>query len=139
MPFIAKCKVDRLEKAAEFAEVYKQWLYLCQHNIGLQFYFSNKGYSQIAIYGMNEIAERLLDELADTNICVECIIDKNADGIYIDDTRIVCPDSIPSSINAIVVASIHYYEDIKNELSKRCECPIVSLKDVVNELYAGDV
>lgn len=88
---------------------------------------------------MNEIAERLLDELADTNICVECIIDKNADGICIDDTRIVYPDNIPSSINAIVVASIHYFEDIRNELSKRCECPIVSLKDVVNELYAGDV
>ena len=62
-----------------------------------------------------EVTERLLDELIDTGICVECFIDKNADSICVNDMKVVYPDNIPLSVDMVVVASIHYYEDIKNE------------------------
>ena len=60
-------------------------------------------------------------------------IDKNADKIYAD-FLIVTPDSELEEVDAVVVTSITFFEEIEEALSVKVDCPILSLEDILYQV-----
>lgn len=128
------------EKGNKYAELSKkhlalfllmnQWVKVKQEGKNLAEYFENKGYKNIAVYGMSYAGETLVNELKDTDIKVIYGIDKNTDLIHTD-INIVSIDDDLKKVDAIVVTAITFFEQIKKELSEKTDCPVVSLEDIL--------
>lgn len=110
-----------------------QWMKTKQEGKTLLKYFHDHQIDHIAIYGMSYVGERLYDELKDSDIEVKYIIDKNADKIYTE-ADVFTPDEILPEVAAIVVTPVFYYDEIKEILSQKVNCPILSLEDILYEL-----
>ena len=110
-----------------------QWVKVKQENKVLSTYFVERGYKNIAIYGMNYVGQTLNDEFKGTDVKVLYGIDRNAETIYADIELLTIEDDLPN-VDVIVVTAITYYEEIKKELHKKKDCEIVSLEDILFEI-----
>lgn len=123
-------KTEHQAKMKEFYELLVAWLALKQENKSLSDYFTKNNYKTVAIYGMKELGERLLDELQGSEIEIKYIIDRNADEIYVD-LDVLTPDDELEDVDVVVVTAIHYFGEIEEEMSNKMSCPIISLEDVI--------
>ena len=82
---------------------------------------------------MSYAGETLVDELRGTDITVSYGIDKNADMIYsfID---VLNMDDELKMVDVVVVTSITVFDEIKQNIKKRMNCPVISLEDILYEL-----
>lgn len=89
-----------------------------------------KGYRNIAIYGMDQLGLILLDELCggEVNVCYG--IDRNAYGIFCQ-VKMYLPEDDLKPVDAVIVTAISYFDSIYNYLSDRIDCPIISLESLV--------
>lgn len=126
-------KDENAKKVHELYMAFDQWMQVRQEGKSLVEYFQQQNYKTVAIYGMKELGERLYDELSGSDVTVSYIIDKNADELYAD-VDIVTPDEKLKPVDAIVVTAIYYFDEIKEELSQKIDCPIISLEDILYEI-----
>lgn len=110
-----------------------QWVKVKQEGKKLSFYFEKEGYKKIAVYGMSYAGETLIEELKESGIEVGYGIDKNANKIYAD-IDVVAPDSCLEKVDAIVVTSVTFFEEIEKMLSVKVDCPIISLEDILYQV-----
>ena len=110
-----------------------QWVKVKQEGKNLASYFEKEGYKEIAVYGMSYAGETLVDELAGTNVKIKYAIDRNADNLYAD-VDVVSPDEELETVDAIVVTSITFFDEIEAKLSEKIDCPIISLEDILYEV-----
>ena len=82
---------------------------------------------------MSYAGETLINELKSTGITVAYGIDKKADFIYADVDVVSMEDSM-EDVDAVVVTAITFFDDIEEKLSKKLDCPIVSLEDILYEV-----
>jgi len=113
--------------------LYDQWLKTKQEGKKIENYFFVHGYKKIAIYGFSYVGERLYDELKDTGIEIGYIIDKMATNICAE-IDVITPEMEFEKVDAIVVTSNYYYNDIKNTLSLKVDWPIINLEDILYEI-----
>lgn len=118
------------DKHLRIMQSMNQWLILRQEGKTIRNYFEVSGYKQIAIYGMSYLGERLYDELKSSVIEVKYVIDKNADMIYSQVEVFEPQDELPEA-DAIVVTAISFFDEIKDQLSVKVNCPIISLEDIL--------
>lgn len=111
-----------------------QWVKVKQENKSITDYLEKNGCKEIAIYGMNYVGETLLNELKKSNIKVKYAIDKNADNIYSDVDVKSLTDELPQ-VDAIIVTAVYYFDEIKKQLSEMVDYPIISLEDILYDLY----
>lgn len=110
-----------------------QWVKVKQNGKNLVDYFEKNNFKKIAIYGMSYAGETLVDELKESTIEVLYGIDKKSDNIYAD-FDIVSPDTDLKEVDAVVVTSITFFDEIEEQLSKKLGCPIISLEDILYEV-----
>lgn len=110
-----------------------QWLRIKQEGKNLSDFFVANKYKSIAIYGMSYVGARLVAELKNTDVVVKYGIDKNAGGIYSDIDVITLEDELPD-VDVIVVTSITYFNEVKEELKKKINYPIISLQEVLDKI-----
>ena len=79
---------------------------------------------------MSYAGETLLTELKETETEVIYGIDRNADVIYTSIDVFSMEDNL-KEVDAVVVTTITYFEEIKNGLGGKLKCPIISLKDII--------
>jgi len=85
---------------------------------------------------MSHVGKLLVEELRDSGITVKYGIDKDVNIQYFTkEIKIFRPTDFLENVEAVVVTPITYYEEIKECLSKKIECPILSLQDIIYELY----
>lgn len=82
---------------------------------------------------MSNVGVTLFDELKDTGIIVAYGIDKNADSLCAD-IDIVSIEEDLDKVDVIVVTAITFYDEIEKKLSKKVNCPIISLEDILYEV-----
>ena len=111
-----------------------QWVKIKQQRKNLAEYFIKEGYKNIAIYGMSYAGETLIEELKNTDIQVAYGIDKGADSIY-SEVDILSPDEKLPKVDTVVVTAITFFDEIEEMLSKKFDCPIISLEDILYEVY----
>lgn len=110
-----------------------QWVKVKQEGKSLDSYFKENGYHEIAVYGMSYAGETLVNELVNTDIKVKYGIDKNADRIY-SDVNVVSMEDKLEKVDVIVVSAVFFFEEIRDELEKKMNCPIISLEDILYEV-----
>lgn len=110
-----------------------RWVQMKQEGKSLIDYFEKYNYRTIAIYGMSYAGERLMDEVRDSGITVRYGIDKNADGIYAD-IDIFSPDEQLQEVDAVIVTSIFFIDEIEKVLADQLSCPIISLEDILYDI-----
>ena len=110
-----------------------QWVRVKQAGKNLTDYFKKKGYKNIAVYGMSNVGETLIDELKGTDTCIKYGIDMNASNIHLDIPVFSLNDEF-EDVDAIVVTPIFYFDDIEETLSRKMKCPIISLEDILYEV-----
>lgn len=110
-----------------------QWVKVKQKGEGLAEYLKKEGYKNIAVYGMSYAGETLVEELKNTDILIAYGIDKGADSMY-SEIDVISPDEKLPKVDAIVVTAITFFDEIEEMLSKKIDCPIISLEDILYEI-----
>ncbi len=82
---------------------------------------------------MSYAGEALIRELKGTNVLIAYGIDKNANLISADIDVVTMEDNL-ADVDAIVVTAIYFFDDIKNNLTSKIDCPVISLEDIVYEV-----
>lgn len=109
-----------------------QWVKVKQENKSIAEYLEQKGYKEVAIYGMNYAGETLYNELKETGVKVKYAIDRNANQKYAD-VDVVSPEDDLPNVDAVIVTAITFFEEIEEKLAEKISCPILSLEDILYE------
>lgn len=67
-----------LQQKMKLLSYSNRWLYLSLRGYRISDYFEKRKINSIAIYGMGQIGLNLLEALRNTNVKVECFVDRNA-------------------------------------------------------------
>ncbi len=134
--FYSKALHEQEQKVKKFKQYYSilnQWLFLKQEDRGIEIFFEKNHYKHIAIYGMGELGQRLLNCLNNSGIKVDYAID--ADANYLDSNlKIYEPDDNFPQVDAIIVTAVFDFEKIYKVLSQNCKYKIISLEDVIFDI-----
>lgn len=121
------------EKHLSLFLMMNQWVEIKQEGKNLRSYFEENGYYEIAIYGMSYAGETLINELQGSNVKIKYGIDQSAENIYAD-INLVSPDDELENVDAIIITPIKFFDEIEKKLSKKVNCPILSLEDILYEV-----
>lgn len=110
-----------------------QWVRVKQEGKNLVTYFKRHNYKKIAIYGMSYVGKTLVNELEDTDINIAYAIDKNANSIY-SELNVISLDEKLDNVDVIIVTAISSFDEIEEQISKKINCPIVSIENVLYEI-----
>lgn len=128
------CEViaKQADQFSEFYTLMQQWVKVYQAGRTLETYFLKNHYQKIAVYGMSEMGYMVLKELEGSSVEIPYCIDRNADNLFaqVDVRR---PDEELEVVDAVVVAVVQFYDEVKEDLCRKMDCPIISLSDVVWE------
>lgn len=122
------------EKHLQLFLMMNQWVKIKQAGKNLADYLKERGYRKIAIYGMSYVGETLLSEFQKTEIEVVYGIDKNADKLSLDLEVVTLKNNKLKEVDAVVVTAISFYQEIKEQLSEKLNCPILSLENILYEM-----
>lgn len=122
-----------------FYHILDQWLSLRQKNRTLVPYFEDNFISEVAVYGMGALGERLIDELEDTPVSVSFAIDRMAEDKKVEGVKVfgVGETNYPHT-ELLIVTPVHDYWGIVELLQDRIDAPIVSLEDIVSYCWSKD-
>lgn len=133
-----KKKLDEMtkdrDKIWKMFDVLNKWMNAKIAGSDVEKYLKKKGYINIAVYGMSNLGQTLINDLEDSSISIKYGIDRDAE-VYWDTFPIITPDEVEKynfdEVDAVVVTAISFFEDIRAQLSKELKCPIISLKDII--------
>ncbi len=109
----------------------EHWIDALYHGNRVSEYFSNLGYKNIAIYGMGDLANRLLDDLEGSAIHVNYGIDRDAAGTVCRIENIYSlNDELPDA-DAVIVTPFYAFEAICSDLKGKVGCPVISIEEVI--------
>lgn len=117
-------------KYSVMTKLLNQWIYNKQKNFSISKYLEAKGMRQIAIYGMGDVGQRLYDELENSAVEVRYAIDRRAKQIA-STVSIIDVDGIYEIVDAVIVTSVFDFEEIKQILTVKVDCPVVSLEEII--------
>ena len=137
---IGKIKGDQINKVQSMSNKHlalflmmNQWVRVKQEGRNLADYFERNGYQRIAVYGMSYAGETFIDELKGSKVEIAYGIDQRANSIYAD-VDIVPVEDVLEVVDAVVVTAITFFDEIEEKLSKKLDCPIISLEDILYEV-----
>lgn len=113
--------------------LFNQWMIVRKEGNGVADYLKDMGYSRVIIYGMSYAGQRLLDDLAESKIEVTAAIDRNAGAIESSIPILLPQDDLPE-VDCIIVTAIYSFSEIKEMLSDKVHCPILSLEDILYKI-----
>lgn len=135
--FIADKEIDtsllETKKFFYMFNVMNQWMQAQHAGKRIDRYLRESGYKKIAIYGMHYIGERLLEELAGTEISVAFAIDENRKMSNYNIDIYKPADELPA-VDLIVVTTALYFYDIRKKLQEKVECPIISIEELTERM-----
>lgn len=119
-------------KSARKYLVAVDWLYLQQNGQKVSSYFKRKDLKNIAIYGMGEFGLLLCNELENEDINIVFTIDSERILPY-NDIPVISMSQLKEmeDVDAIIVTPVFAYNEIKKQLEKIVDYPIISLEEVV--------
>lgn len=125
-----------VDKFWAYYELCNKWIKLIYDGYKLEEYFLENGYHKIAVYGLGELGNRLIEALEDTGIQVAYGIDSNTWAAFAEKIDIVGFDEKESfdGVDCIVVTPVHVYKDVAEKLRKKSTCDVISLEDVITGL-----
>lgn len=129
---IIKSLENKSEKDLQNMRLLEQWIFIKQDGKSIEDYLKKNGIRTIAIYGMGFMGELLYDELKKSSVEVKYAIDRRG-GSLCEDILVISPTETITSVDAIVVAAVYYFDEIKENVTKRTNIPIISLESMLFE------
>lgn len=124
---------EELQKYNYLFKTACQWVRLNNENHDVSDWINKRDWKKVAIYGMGELGTVLLEDLRKKGILVEYGIDREK-GKVCGDIPIYTVDEMPETVDGIIVTAITYYDEISRRINSKCKIPVVSLKDVLDEV-----
>lgn len=118
------------DKHLALLQLFNQWMIVNKPGSSVAGYLEEKGYSKVIIYGMGYAGQRLYDELRESQIEIIAVMDRNASTIEAA-VPVLLPEAAVPNADCIVVTAISYFTEIKDMLSHRVQCPILSLENIL--------
>lgn len=118
------------DKHYELFRMMNQWVRVKQTGKNLSEYLLERGYQQIAIYGLSYVGETLIEELKDTQVCIRYAVDRSTGKTY-GDIKVVAIEDTLESVDVVIVTAITYIDEITEAIKDKFSCPIISLEDIV--------
>ena len=109
------------------------WMRQNQEGKSLGGYLKEAGYKSVAVYGLSYAGERVLDELFNNGLEVPYAIDQNRDSTYFA-VEVCRPEEELREVDAVIVTAITFYDEIRELLENKLNCPILSLEDIIQEM-----
>lgn len=107
------------------------WLEIKNEGKSVAAYFEDMGYRHIAVYGMAELGNRLMEDLEGSSVHVDYGIDRDISCSIARIGEVYFPeDELPES-DVIVVTPYSSFGAIKKQLEEKVNCPVISLEEVV--------
>ena len=106
------------------------WVGAKQRGKSVAEYLQHENINTIAVYGMGDIGIRFCKELRGTTINIKYVMDQN---MTLDTTfapRISLSEELPK-VDAIIVTPINVFPQIRNMLSAKTDCTILSIEDII--------
>ena len=129
--------IDFLEKEVEKYkanyELLDKWLFIIENQKNVSEYLSKKKYKNIAIYGFSSIGKHLYTELKKEKFNIKYVFDQNTSLKY-ESLKIKQIEDIRDDVDVIIVTAIFYYDEIRNMLGDKVKCPIISLREIIEEI-----
>lgn len=113
------------------------WIRTLQEGKNVKEYFENHPVNSVAIYGMGELGKCLKDALQKAGVPVAYLIDRDKKKWCGDIPAFDMQDELPK-VERIIVTPIWDYDDIKEEIDKKIQTEVVSLKTVIEEIQKDD-
>ena len=121
-----------VEKFRRYYELCNQWIKNINDGYHIKQYFIDNKYTKIAVYGMGELGNRLVEALENTPVIVCYGITKNIWDAFAEiDIKELGEEEFFGGVDCIVVTPVHFYEEIAEELKLKSNCNIISLEDVI--------
>ena len=137
MAKVTSAKVSKIQALSDkhlvLFRMMNQWVKVKQEGKHPVDYLEREGYKNIAVYGISYAGETLIEELKDTGVHVAYGIDKKGESIYADVEVFSLEDEL-EPVDAVVVTAITFFNEIEQKLSKKLDCEIISLEDILYEV-----
>ncbi|MCI8557553.1 MAG: hypothetical protein HFI19_07285 [Lachnospiraceae bacterium] len=119
------------EKLQDHYWLLNHWLEFKNEGKTAASYFEDMGYHHIAIYGMSDLANRLMEDLEGSSIQIDYGIDRDICCSNARISDIYFPEDELPKADAIVVTPYSAMESISAMLKSKVDCPVISLEEVV--------
>ncbi|MCI8505907.1 MAG: hypothetical protein HFI67_06935 [Lachnospiraceae bacterium] len=129
--FVGKNKDKTIQKYKTYYQMLVSWMDLLERGKYLSNYLEKYGYNRVAVYGGHDTGRHLVKQLQGTRVCVEYIIDRDGSLKNNNFLPIYHPDDQLPKTDAIVVTPIWDYQNIKEKLSAKISCPVISLQEII--------
>lgn len=117
------------KKFNQIIKVYERWMKLKNDNSGVFAFIRDSGFERVVVYGLGSLGRSLCGELCAQNIDVPYVMDRRK-GIPCGYPLYAIEDDLPDA-DLIIVTAISAYEEVREKLSKKMCCPILSLDDII--------
>lgn len=121
----------QLDTLLDHYRLLNHWLEIKNEGKSVASYFEEMGYSHIAVYGMAELGNRLMEDLESTPIQVDYGIDRDISCSIARIGEVYFPEDDLPETDVIVVTPYSAFGAIKKQLEEKVKCPIISLEEVV--------
>lgn len=123
--------INNMIKYKVYYKLMLSWLTKLEENKNIGEFLDKKGFQNVAVYGGRGIGEHLIKQLAETKITVNCIIDRVAYDTKTYQIPIYQLDDALPMVDAVIVTPIWDFDNIREQLAEKVDCPIISIKDII--------
>lgn len=123
--------LNSYKKDAALVPVVLKWLEIKQMGHSLTEYFQQRNIYKIAIYGMGALGCRLYDELENSDVAIEYLIDRNPNGMD-KILKFVDLHKMRLEVDAVIVTVISEENQIVSEITKLGYENVVGLSEILN-------
>lgn len=130
-------KIDLKEREAKkiklLFHLYSCWIDAKRKGKSIAEYLGRENVKTIAVYGMGDAGIKLCKELQGTDIDIRYVMDQNisVDTAFAPVRKL--DEGLPC-VDAIIVTPISAYPQIKDSLSQKTGCRIISIEDIIFNL-----
>ena len=132
--FFEKIRITETERANRNGYIFRtacKWLRARQRGLLIIDRLAERGIKKIAIYGVGELGRCLIEELRESDIKIQYLIDKNMqkdNGEY----TFYRPKDILPEVQAVIVTPVYQYGEIVRELKYSEDTQIISLEELIS-------
>ncbi len=129
--------VKSSDRFQEYYMIMNQWLIAKQSDCSILDFFHDRGYRNIAIYGLTELGNRLYDELKSSDVNVVCAVDAGLFTCPYPELKLFRLSDFELSdeskeIDAIIVTPTFAFDSIKNQLSEYISADIIPIWSILD-------
>ena len=114
--------------------MYDQWFTMRETKGKLEDYLKDNNIHTVGIYGMGNLGIHLLHDFKNiSTVQVKYGVDRSVEKIN-ESLIIYKPEDFLPEVDLVIVTAIFSYDEIVSNLREKLTCPIISLKEFMEEI-----